>query len=132
MEKFIHSNPGLESRFNKYLYFEDYNAAQLYDIFSSMCKKNGYTLSQEGETWVRRDLEELFANRDENFGNAGMCGICLKRRSPARPTGWPRWRAPPGSSSWNCCPRTWRTRKIPRNKGYKTLCRLLFILLVVR
>ena len=70
MEKFIHSNPGLESRFNKYLYFEDYNAAQLYDIFSSMCKKNGYTLSQEGETWVRRDLEELFANRDENFGNA--------------------------------------------------------------
>ena len=70
MEKFIHSNPGLESRFNKYLYFEDYNAAQLYDIFSSMCKKNGYTLSQEGDAWVRRDLEELFANRDENFGNA--------------------------------------------------------------
>lgn len=70
MEKFIHSNPGLESRFNKYLYFEDYNAGQLYDIFSSMCKKNGYTLSQEGEAWVRRDLEELFANRDENFGNA--------------------------------------------------------------
>ena len=70
MEKFIHSNPGLESRFNKYLYFEDYNAAQLYDIFSSICKKNGYTLSQEGEAWVRRDLEELFANRDENFGNA--------------------------------------------------------------
>lgn len=70
MEKFIHSNPGLESRFNKYLYFEDYNASQLYDIFSSMCKKNGYTLSQEGDAWVRRDLEELFANRDENFGNA--------------------------------------------------------------
>ena len=70
METFLHSNPGLESRFNKYLYFEDYNAAQLYDIFSSMCKKNGYTLSQEGEAWVRRDLEELFANRDENFGNA--------------------------------------------------------------
>lgn len=70
MEKFIHSNPGLESRFNKYLYFEDYNAAQLYDIFSSICKKNGYTLSQEGDAWVRRDLEELFANRDENFGNA--------------------------------------------------------------
>lgn len=70
MEKFIHSNPGLESRFNKYLYFEDYNASQLYDIFSSICKKNGYTLSQEGDAWVRRDLEELFANRDENFGNA--------------------------------------------------------------
>ncbi len=70
MEKFIHSNPGLESRFNKYLYFEDYNAAQLYDIFSSICKKNSYTLSQEGDAWVRRDLEELFANRDENFGNA--------------------------------------------------------------
>ena len=70
MEKFIHSNPGLESRFNKYFYFEDYTAPQLLAIFQSMAKKNGYTLSEEGEKWLAQDLIELYENRDENFGNA--------------------------------------------------------------
>ena len=41
MEKFIHSNPGLESRFNKYFYFEDYTGPQLMEIFQSMCQKTG-------------------------------------------------------------------------------------------
>ena len=49
MERFLHSNPGLESRFNKYFYFEDYNGEELISIFQSMCRKNGYTLSPEGE-----------------------------------------------------------------------------------
>ena len=33
MEKFISSNPGLESRFNKYFFFPDYNGEQLMAIF---------------------------------------------------------------------------------------------------
>ena len=70
MEKFIHSNPGLESRFNKYFFFEDYSAGQLLDIFRSMCKKNGYTLSKEAEEWAEQDFKDLYDNRDENFGNA--------------------------------------------------------------
>ena len=70
MEKFIHANPGLESRFNKYFFFEDYDGGQLMEIFQSMCRKNGYRLSAEGEAWVREDLKELYENRDENFGNA--------------------------------------------------------------
>ena len=70
MEKFIHSNPGLESRFNKYFYFEDYTGDQLLEILRSMCKKNGYALSKEGEEWARNDLTDLYENRDENFGNA--------------------------------------------------------------
>ena len=70
MERFIHANPGLESRFNKYFFFEDYDAAQLMDIFVSMGRKNGYALSGEGEGLARRELEELYRNRDENFGNA--------------------------------------------------------------
>jgi SpoVK/Ycf46/Vps4 family AAA+-type ATPase len=70
MEKFIHSNPGLESRFNKYFYFEDYDGEQLMEIFRSMCKKNGYTLSKEGEEWAAADFKDLYENRDENFGNA--------------------------------------------------------------
>ena len=70
MEKFIHSNPGLESRFNKYFFFEDYDGAQLMEIFRSTCKKNGYTLSKEAEEWAVEDFKDLYENRDENFGNA--------------------------------------------------------------
>ncbi len=70
MTRFLHSNPGLESRFNKYFYFEDYNGEELFDIFQSMCRKNGYALSQEGEEQIKRELLELYQHRDENFGNA--------------------------------------------------------------
>ena len=70
MEQFIHANPGLESRFNKYFFFEDYDGKQLMEIFRSMCKKNGYTLSEEGERFMEKDLQELYDRRDENFGNA--------------------------------------------------------------
>ena len=70
MEKFIHSNPGLESRFNKYFYFEDYDVAQLFTILQSMCAKNGYVLTPEGESLARRELMALYEGRDENFGNA--------------------------------------------------------------
>ena len=70
MERFLHSNPGLESRFNKYFYFEDYNGAELFAIFQSMCEKNGYALSPEGAERMKKDLLELYEHRDENFGNA--------------------------------------------------------------
>ncbi len=70
MEKFIHSNPGLESRFNKYFFFEDYDGAQLMEIFRSMCGKNGYVLTEEAEEWARKNFQKLYENRDENFGNA--------------------------------------------------------------
>ena len=70
MERFIHSNPGLESRFNKYFHFDDYDAGELLDIFRSLCKKNGYALSPEGEAWAEGAPRELYEQRDENFGNA--------------------------------------------------------------
>lgn len=70
MEKFIHSNPGLESRFNKYFYFEDYDGEQLFTILQSMCSKNGYVLTPEGASLARRELMALYEARDENFGNA--------------------------------------------------------------
>ena len=70
MEKFIHSNPGLESRFNKYFFFEDYTGAQLMEIFRSQCKRNGYTLAKDAEEWAVQDFDQLFRDRDENFGNA--------------------------------------------------------------
>lgn len=70
MTDFIHSNPGLESRFNKYFYFEDYNGEQLAEIFRSQCERNGYTLDQETDKAAAEAFGVMYEQRDENFGNA--------------------------------------------------------------
>ncbi len=70
MERFIHSNPGLESRFNRYLMFPDYNGEELYRIFLLRCEKNGYLLSEEADEYARELFQNLYEQRDENFGNA--------------------------------------------------------------
>ncbi len=70
MADFVHSNPGLESRFNKYFYFDDYDGDEMFSIFYSMCKKNGYVLTKEAEKYAAAFLTEMYENRDENFGNA--------------------------------------------------------------
>ena len=70
MEQFILSNPGLESRFNRYFLFEDYSESELYSIFVSMCEKNGYTLENTAEEFAKLYFTQMYENRDENFGNA--------------------------------------------------------------
>ena len=70
MGDFIHANPGLESRFNKYFYFEDYDGKQLAEIFRSVCKKNGYTLDEETDQAAAEAFQVMYDRRDENFGNA--------------------------------------------------------------
>lgn len=69
MEKFLTSNPGLESRFNKYFYFPDYTGSELFEIFAGLCGKNGYTLEPEAEDFAKAYFEGIYADRDENFGN---------------------------------------------------------------
>ena len=69
MREFLDSNPGLESRFNKFFYFEDYNGPQLMDIFLLQCRKNKYVLSEEADAAARKLFDELYADRGENFGN---------------------------------------------------------------
>ena len=69
MERFISSNPGLESRFNKYIRFPDYTPEELHGIFMLNCKKHGYVLSDEADRRLTEKLTELYDTRDENFGN---------------------------------------------------------------
>ena len=69
MDRFIHSNPGLESRFNRFLLFEDYTSDEMLDIFKMQCKKGCYQLSDGVEDLVRDYITE--ENGDpETFGNA--------------------------------------------------------------
>jgi len=69
MEKFIHSNPGLESRFNRYLHFDDYNLDEMLEIFKMQCKKGCYTLSPDAENDVKEFIDDENTN-GITFGNA--------------------------------------------------------------
>ena len=68
MDRFIHSNPGLESRFNRFLEFEDYTTEQMLAIFKMQCKKGCYVLAQGTEELVRDFIAEESAG--DSFGNA--------------------------------------------------------------
>ena len=68
MDRFIHSNPGLESRFNRFLMFEDYTPEQMVAIFKMQCKKGCYVLAEGTEELVRDFISE--ESTDDSFGNA--------------------------------------------------------------
>ena len=70
MLTFINSNPGLQSRFNRYIDFPDYNADELLEIYKCNLKKHKYTLSVEAEAFISAYLSNAVANKDKNFGNA--------------------------------------------------------------
>ena len=78
MEEFLSSNPGLESRFNKYFHFPDYNGEQLLAIFKGQCNKNSYVMSAEAETAATEMFNQLYENRDDNFGNGRDVRNCFE------------------------------------------------------
>jgi type VII secretion ATPase EccA len=69
MKDFIDSNPGLQSRFNRYIEFPDYNADELYQIFCKQIKKFQYTMSDEAAEALKSYLAYEVAHKDQNFGN---------------------------------------------------------------
>ena len=70
MKDFIDSNPGLQSRFNRYIEFPDYNADDLYQIFCKQLKQFDYTITEEAEHALKEYLAYQVAHKDQNFGNA--------------------------------------------------------------
>ena len=70
MSRFINSNPGLSSRFNKYLYFDDYNAEELEKIFILMCEKYQYVLDDELKEQLPDFFKALVLTKPDNFANA--------------------------------------------------------------
>ena len=69
MDEFIHSNPGLESRFNRYLHFDDYNVDEMMSILELQLKKGQYVLDDSAHIAVR-DYIELSNTGSIAFGNA--------------------------------------------------------------
>ena len=70
MQRFIDSNPGLQSRFNRYIDFPDYTGGELSQIFKMYMKKNQYTLSADAEKYLKERFDYAVAHKDRNFGNA--------------------------------------------------------------
>lgn len=69
MQEFLQSNPGLQSRFNKFIYFEDYTSEELYKIFKSMCDENNLILEDKADEFVKTHFVEVYNNRGDNFAN---------------------------------------------------------------
>ena len=69
MEEFLESNPGLKSRFNKSITFEDYSEEELLEIFGLFCSSNDMVLSESAEQALKAYLSQLCLEKPENFAN---------------------------------------------------------------
>src|SRR5438874_743036 len=78
MDRFIHSNPGLQSRFNRFIEFPDYTPQELCRIFALMCRRNGLTLTPASKEKVLHHFACLHKERGENFGNARLARNCFE------------------------------------------------------
>jgi stage V sporulation protein K len=72
MADFLASNPGLKSRFNKFVRFPDYSPDELVEILRRMAASNKYELSGGASDKAAEILRAAHATRDENFGNARL------------------------------------------------------------
>jgi SpoVK/Ycf46/Vps4 family AAA+-type ATPase len=69
MKHFINSNPGLQSRFTRYIEFPDYSAEELMQIFEMHMRKYDYHFGEGAKEQLRHILDMAIIHKDENFGN---------------------------------------------------------------
>jgi len=72
MEGFLESNPGLRSRFNKIIRFEDYGPLELVSILKLFCSKSHYRVSASVDEKLLDMFSSSYRDRDESFGNARL------------------------------------------------------------
>ena len=70
MKAFLESDPGLKSRFNKFIHFEDYTAPEMARIFEHMLEKAQYRATEAARSDIEGVMRRLCENRGEHFGNA--------------------------------------------------------------
>ena len=69
MKLFFESNPGLKSRFNTFIEFEDYNAQELESIMETMCRKNDYKLTDGAKLKVAEVIQQSVSSKGDAFSN---------------------------------------------------------------
>ena len=70
MDQFLESNPGLRSRFNNFIRFDDYTAEQMMDILKMNLAEQEYKLSDDAQKAAYEMLKKRENNKPENFANA--------------------------------------------------------------
>jgi SpoVK/Ycf46/Vps4 family AAA+-type ATPase len=70
MEKFLKANPGLKSRFDRTLVFDDYAVAELMEIAEWQLQEARFQLSIEARLGLEAWIRDLHQQRDRFFGNA--------------------------------------------------------------
>ncbi|CAM1351624.1 AAA family ATPase [Tenacibaculum halocynthiae] len=70
MKDFITSNPGLQSRFNRYFTFDHYKPSELIGIFELFCRKNDFVLTEDAKEKLHFIFDKFYGKKDKNFGNA--------------------------------------------------------------
>ncbi len=70
MSAFLESNPGLKSRFNKFIHFDDYSAAEMAQIFQYMLAKAQFRATEEALVAIEAAMRKLRETAGEHFGNA--------------------------------------------------------------
>jgi hypothetical protein len=69
MKEFLQTNPGLQSRFTRFVHFEDYTVAELCRILWRFCKESDYTCEQNALASFSLLFTLAHVARDEKFGN---------------------------------------------------------------
>lgn len=70
MNDFLSSNPGLRSRFNKFIYFSDYSPSEMLKIYERMAQKAGYQLTSRCCDFAMEYFEKQYQKRDDTYANA--------------------------------------------------------------
>lgn len=69
MQRFIRSNPGLESRFTRHIHFDDYAPAELASIFHYFAAEQMLTLDENANVKLHAACAHIHATRGSGFGN---------------------------------------------------------------
>jgi SpoVK/Ycf46/Vps4 family AAA+-type ATPase len=79
MKQFLASNPGLQSRFTRFIEFPDYSPKELLQIFTDLTSRKGYTLADDALQFASDLLEQAHRGRSQTFGNARLVRTMFER-----------------------------------------------------
>ncbi|MCA9759195.1 MAG: AAA family ATPase [Candidatus Eisenbacteria bacterium] len=79
MERFLESNPGLKSRFNRFFYFDHMPPKDLAAILEIFVKNASLELTRPAKSATKKVLTELYESRDRTFGNGRLVRNLFER-----------------------------------------------------